>query len=533
MINISEHDKELWRSGNVKKHLIINFPELNITLTNSDIVIESMELVESIESDSNLSFMGCIASKFKITFINLVQDVRNRYMEVGISCGTISDMSDVVPLFKGYVYDQTNATQEDFETTITAYDPLKKMLDADVTNWYNGLTFPITIRNFRDLFFAHFNILQDSGNLVNDTLTINKTIDDAYISGSDIIRWLCQLNGSFGQFGRDGKFHYRRLMPSVEALYPAEDLYPADDLYPSEANAQERVYKATYNKINYQPYHTKVISKVIIVNQNGAQGGAYGDNTSDTLYIADNKLAWGVTGNIACRNILDVVKNLSFTPATIVAKGLPYLECGDIIVSNTRINVVQSYITTRTLDGIQGLSDTFDSESKQQRKAYKLSQATEISANDSKANTAQSTASTAQSTANTARSEASTAQGTANTARGEAQNAQGTANNAIQRVGAIEADYVKTASITAVNGRIDNLSATVATINRLYVTSAQANTIASNAITAKLGTLQALAVSGRVTASSFGIGGTTFTTKQWNVRLANGGTQIITYLGAT
>ena len=156
---------------------------------------------------------------------------------------------------------------------------------------------------------------------------------------------------------------------------------------------------------------------------------------------------------------------------------------------------------------------------------------TAIAVNEASTSTAQSTAESAQSSASAAQSSANAAQGTANTARGEAQNAQGTANNAIQRVGAIEADYVKTASISAVNGRIDNLSSTVATINRLYVNSAQCNTIASNAITTKLATLQALAVSGRITASSFAIGATTFTTKQANVRLANGGTLLMTYLG--
>ena len=137
----------------------------------------------------------------------------------------------------------------------------------------------------------------------------------------------------------------------------------------------------------------------------------------------------------------------------------------------------------------------------------------------------------AQSTASTARSEAGTAQSTANTARGEASNAQNTANNAVQRVGVIEADYVRTASITAVNGRIDNLSATVATINNAYITRAQCQTIVSQSIQSYWAGLTQLSVSGNISCGSISQGGTTFTKKSHNVRLANGGTQQIIYLG--
>ena len=366
MLNITDAEKELWRSARVKKNVYITFPELNISLDNSDIVKDSLELTESINSDTNLVFQGCIASKLKVTLRDFVTDVRNKYMEVTMSLGTGQNETTPMPIFRGYVGDQSNATHEDIKTKLTVYDPLKKAMDADVTTWYRNLSFPMTLKAFRNAFFTRVGLTQENANLVNDTLTINRSIDESNISGREIIRGICQLNGVFGQFGRDGIFHYRKLTASIEAVYPAEDLYPADDLYPSEANAQERVFKSTYTKISYQPYHTKLISRVIIVDANGAQGGTAGDTTGDTFYVQDNKVAWGVNGNQACQGILDVVKNISFTPATITAKGLPYLECGDIIMANTRINVVQSYITSRTLSGVQDLMDTFDSDSTQQ-----------------------------------------------------------------------------------------------------------------------------------------------------------------------
>lgn len=511
MLNISEADKDLWRSGQTKKDVVVTFPELNISLTNSDVYEESLELTESIESENNLTFKGCIASKLKISLINFFRDVRNEYIEVSIS--TLE--SESIPLFKGYVYEQTNANHEDFVTTLTCYDPLKKALDADVTNWYNGLTFPITLRQMRDSFFLHFNLQHQTTNLINDNLSIAKTITDPNIYGRDIIRDICQLNGVFGQFGRDGVFYYHKLTASVEALYPAEDLYPADDLYPAEANAQERVFKSAYNSISYQPYHTKLISRIIIVNQNGGQGGAAGDTTGDTFYISDNKLAWGVNGNLACQAILGAIKNLSFTPATIKAKGLPYLECGDIIVSNTRVNVVQSYILNRTLDGIQNLIDTFDSDSTQERKPYVLSQATEISTNKAKTETAQSTANGAQSTANTANT--------------RAVNAQNTADNAIWRVSNLEADHVSVQDIQGINARFNNLNASNITAGTLSVNRLNANSVTDVVLANCTG--KSMTIYGLNVRQSFQVGSTSAYWMSKTVKDSSGRNITIQYLG--
>ena len=308
--------------------------------------------------------------------------------------------------------------------------------------------------------------------------------------------------------------------------------FPSAETFPAEPNANEQILKNSYMSVDYQPYDTMKVSKVVIIGQDGAIKGQNGNDTKDSFYIADNKLAWGlVNANLAATNILSEIMDVGFTPTKLQCKGLPYLECGDIILANTRINAISSYILERTLSGIQALTDSLVGDISEKRKPYQMTTQTAIAVNEASASTAQSTAESAQSSASAAQSSANTAQGTANTARGEAQNAQGTANNAIQRVGAIEADYVKTASISAVNGRIDNLSATVANIQNLYVKKAEVNTLVANAVNAKLATLQALAVSGNISAGSFSIGATTFTKQSCNVRLANGGTRQIVYLG--
>ena len=542
MINISDAEKALYK-GSVHKTITITVPGKNITFTNTDLVKESVSLTERIETERNLSFKGCCASVFSFTVNNLVTDIRGEYIEATIQ----PDDGTTINLFSGYVETQSNRTFEDYQTEITAYDPLIKVLDRDVTAWYNGLSFPILVRNMRNSFFSLVGLTQESVALVNDNQTLTKTIDDKVITGGDILRWLCQINGRFGQFGRDKKFHYRQLAQAIEGLYPADDLYPSDTLYPRESNASEEVLKSVYSAISYQPFHTDWITKVSIIGKNGAIQGQAGNTSGDDFYIADNKLAWGL-GNIsqAAQAILNEVQGARYTPADIDAKGLPYLECGDIILANTRRNVITTYILERTLKGIQALTDVLGSDSDQARPPYVPTVQAGIDANALAAENAQSKADSAYTSAGSAQSRADSAYSYAGTADGHANAAQATANNAVTRIATIESNYVKTQDLSAVNARIDNLSTVYATISDLSATNARVSnlsaTVASfssvyatkasvSAIVSGTAVISAIACQGNVSAASFSIGATTFSKQNANVRLANGGTRYITYLG--
>ena len=542
MINISDAEKALYK-GSVHKTITITVPGKNITFTNTDLIKESVSLTERIETERNLSFKGCCASVFSFTVNNLVTDIRGEYIEATIQ----PDDGTEIPLFAGYVETQSNRTFEDYQTEITAYDPLIKVLDRDVTAWYNGLSFPILVRNFRNSFFSLVGLTQESVALVNDNQTLSKTIDDKVITGGDILRWLCQINGRFGQFGRDKKFHYRQLAQAIEGLYPADDLYPSDTLYPRESNASEEVLKSVYSAISYQPFHTDWITKVSIIGKNGAIQGQAGNTSGDDFYIADNKLAWGL-GNIsqAAQAILNEVQGARYTPADIDAMGLPYLECGDIILANTRRNVITTYILERTLKGIQALTDMFGSDSDQARPPYVPTVQAGIDANAAATENALERADDAYDYAGTAKGRADSAYNYAGTADGHAKTAQDTADGAITRISAIESDYIKTNDLTAVYATIDNLSTKYASIEALDATNVRITNLNTkyasiDSLTATNGRIDslvagnslftAIACQGKISASSFAIGGTTFTKQNLNVRLASGGTKLMTYLG--
>lgn len=537
MINISDAEKALYK-GSVHKTITITVPGKNITFTNTDLIKESVSLTERIETERNLSFKGCCASVFSFTVNNLVTDIRGEYIEATIQ----PDDGTEIPLFAGYVETQSNRTYEDYQTDITAYDPLIKVLDRDVTAWYNGLSFPILVRNFRNSFFSLVGLTQESVALVNDNQTLSKTIDDKVITGGDILRWICQINGRFGQLGRDKKFHYRQLAQAIEGLYPADDLYPSDTLYPRESNASEEVLKSVYSAISYQPFHTDWITKVSIIGKNGAIQGQAGNTSGDDFYIADNKLAWGL-GNIsqAAQTILNEVQGARYTPADIDAMGLPYLECGDIILANTRRNVITTYILERTLKGIQALTDVFGSDSDQARPPYVPTVQAGIDANALAAENAQSKADTAYTNAGTAQSRADSAYSYAGTADSHAGTAQTKANQAYElaatKVTANEVDtkilnagFAKVGDLEATNGRIDNLSIRVTNISNAYIDEATCKKIVSNSINSYFANIQHLFVH-NISADAFINDGTPYTGHSATVRLANGQQKTIFYLG--
>lgn len=406
MINVTDATKELYMHSSHKVVRIV-FPNksinLNNTLDNTNLVSESVELTEILESGKYIEFRGCNSSTFKFKVAGLLQDVRGEYIEVSIQAGN----TDIIPLFKGYVVSQNNRTFEDITSEIECQDIMYQLRNVDVTSWYNSLTYPITIKNFRDSLFNYLNIDQvvdvhsedDTGSLINDSLTINK-IDSAklpkVLNAGDLMQDICQVNARPGQIGRDGKFHYRHLREIIKGTYPSYETFPTaaegytdpetgiyyPPIYPSGENADAMYNVAHYKKINYEPYMVETI-KGVNIRDNEGNKTHYGDN-DNVFEIKDNMIASSLVNKAqACQNIYSEVAKMWYIPLTLDAIGYPWIECGDIILTRTKKNIVRSFMLKRTLKGIQGLYDTITSSGEQYRELYTESEATGVSTNRS------------------------------------------------------------------------------------------------------------------------------------------------------
>ena len=369
MLNVTDATKNAYYDDTLLKTLIITFPNKNVTFTGDDILGESVKLIEKIETERSLTFKGCIASKFTFKVADNVIDLRGEYLEATIQ----ADDTEEIPLFSGYVDDQDNETREDIVTTFTCYDPLYKIGSRNMQSWVDGLSFPITVRNFRNSLFSNLGITQEARTLINDNLTISanfKSFVDAP-SATDIMKWICQLNGVYGQYGRDKKFHYRELNALSEGTYPAEDLYPGEDTFPSAENAGVTINTSDYVSLTYEPYTTDYITKVVIIDGGGLDQGQAGVD-GNTFIVQDNPIAFNVNMQSAARALLAKINVVNHIPVIkMKCIGLPYVECGDTFLSYTRKNVCRSYVLQRTLSGIQALFDEYSSDSDKDYPPYK------------------------------------------------------------------------------------------------------------------------------------------------------------------
>lgn len=393
---------DLFKKDTVDKQLSIVSDDGKINITNTELHQEKFELTESLCSEQELTFGSCEAAMIKFTVSNTFLPMKGRWMTVRMSLGGHAD----IPFqFGRYKVDSDTPTADRTCRDVVAYDALYDILNADVAAWYNtvfpshkeqqkdkdGKTTtvtvydPVTMKQFRDSFFKHFGIEQADIILVNDGMSIEKTVvvtassetssdteESSTIgesmSGKEVLSCICEINGCMGHMGRDGKFHYIYLEQEIQGLYPRNDLYPADDLFPRDPKSTQ-IGKGFYVTATYEDYLVKTINKLQIREQKNDIGVIVG--TGDNAYvIEDNFLVYGKgtkeLKSIA-NNVLSKIRGIVYRPFTADCKGNPCLEVGDAVRLPTRYELIESYILKRTLKGIQALRDDLEADGEEYR----------------------------------------------------------------------------------------------------------------------------------------------------------------------
>ena len=265
---------------------------------------------------------------------------------------------------------------------ITAYDAMYDIINTDVKSWYAGLSFPMTLKQFRDSFFAHLGIAQVETSLVNDSMTVNKTIvatqtdnssavtEESAISGKTVVTAICEINGCFGNINRNGKFEYVFLKAITSALYPAEDLFPSDNLFPSDANTESMT--GHYITFDYEDFQSKEITQLEIKTSEdnaGAIVGTAGNNYSITgSFLVSDKT--GAELEQIANNLLPIMKQAAYTPIkSCTCVGNPCLTLGEPIRFNTTREIVETYLLQRTLTGVQSKRDSISAQGTQTHSA--------------------------------------------------------------------------------------------------------------------------------------------------------------------
>lgn len=359
MIKISEDIKKLYIKDGTPIELEVRFKDNAFpTIKGSDVLSEQMTLHESICEEEQLKFGGCNASSFELTVFNLNSGIKGYEIEP-----VLITKKTEIPLGVFYVETIEKYAGKDYKK-LTAYDKMR-YFDVDVKDWYDSLTFPISVKNFRDSLCNYVGVEQNDVTLIADNVMLTKELDSSNgINGLSLMKQICEISGVFGRMDRYGKLDYLSLESSM--LLPADDLFPANDLYPSAGSGDsENSFNISTSLMYEHPlvedFFTSNIDGVIIVDSEGAQ--VLTEYNQNPYYVQDNFVIIGQTHETitALANaLLSKISSISYRPInSSKIKGQPYVECGDFISGEVNGYGFEAYVFQRDLTGIKALRDAY------------------------------------------------------------------------------------------------------------------------------------------------------------------------------
>ena len=339
-------------------------------LANKDIVSEKFELTDSLNSGHEIVFGSCEAACLKLQIATADKEYKGLWLDVWatiqedsgdlmiddehyllLSDGTKLRMhpyinSQMIGRFK-VVLDEPVSDRS--WRNLTCYDQMYDILRAEVAEWYNGLTFPMTIKSLRDSFFNYLGIEQADVTLINDNLSVKGGfVATSKLTGRSIIKAICELNGVFGHMNANGKMDYISI--------------------PSEESVEYAYYKDGTGS-----YERDVVEPItgIIARDSEDDAGTQVGTMTNPYVITGNPLVYGIEGTSALTNALNAlltkISAVTYRPFSVQAYGNPCLPIGTSITLNTKNMTVVSFVETRRLKGIQSLMDNISAKGEKER----------------------------------------------------------------------------------------------------------------------------------------------------------------------
>lgn len=315
------------------RETVIHFKNENINDINRGIKSGSLGLEEILDDNNQLKFGTCNSSKFTCTLIG-ADDLTGEEIEVYQNVDGIRN-----DIFSGII-SSCVLDKNRIDRKLTAYDKLYAYKDVDVWDWYNKLTYPISLLEFRNSLFEYMGITQVQQTLVNDTMLISKTVSQTEMSFETVLEAMCELNGCYGIMNRQGLFEYVTLDNST-----------ITDIKDNVRSSSE-----------YELYNVKRIDKVQLMFEDGDIGVSYGEG--DNKYsVVGNFLLYGKTEaelNRIAVNLFSVISDIVVTPANLELIKTDYkLKLGDRVLFTDRFgNEYTTIILKLEMSGVQLINET-------------------------------------------------------------------------------------------------------------------------------------------------------------------------------
>lgn len=347
--------KQQFELDSVYKRINIHYFGGSTIAENADMYNDEFSVEDILCDGEDLTFGEACARK--VTFTTTVtEDLAGA--EIGIS-EKVAEYSEDFNYGRFFVKEEryVESKGKNKVKEVTAYDPIYTIYNTDVTDWYNGLwesASTYTQKQFRDSFFANFDVYQMPITLDNDTMTVKRTVSGK-INGATVLKSILATNGCFGRMNETGNGFEYFYLPQI-----AQNL----------SNAYEIAKNGYYMSETHAKYTTQAINKLIIRDEDNEEIITVG--SGDNAYVmANNMLLYGKTATelqTIAQNIYNRISVVTYVPFEIEVKGNPCFQVGDPVYFTTVDGeVVSSYILRRNYKGIQSQKDTYSADGFEKR----------------------------------------------------------------------------------------------------------------------------------------------------------------------
>lgn len=252
---------------------------------------------------------------------------------------------------------------------VTAYDNVS-LLDVDVTEWLNALTFPITIKDFAASLAAKCKLELANEPRLNKDYKVQKFTGSG-INARDLMKMVCSASGCFCNADANGKLFFDwykkndRVIISPKKSINARSFHLFDVAKRSLQDNAHRVLISAKsgsdtpdgipyfaNQLTFSDFVVKAIDKVQVRQSDDDVGVIYpaDEQGTNALVIQGNQLL-STTSDAALRpyvkNLYDGLNNITYVPCSNI-QTLETLEIkvGDIVTVSDGKNEFDTWITS-------------------------------------------------------------------------------------------------------------------------------------------------------------------------------------------
>lgn len=224
--------------------------------------------------------------------------------------------------------------------TVTAYDNVT-LLDVDVTEWLNALTFPITIKNFAAALAAKCELELANEPRLNKDYQVKKFTGSG-VKARDLMKMVCSASGCFCIADADGKLFFEWYKKNERVI-----------ISPKKTSSGTPVGIPYFaNQLTFSDFVVKVIDKVQVRQSDDDVGVIYpaDEQGTNALVIQGNQLL-STTSDAALRpyvkNLYDGLNNITYVPCSnIQTPETLEIKVGDIVAVSDGKKKFVTWITS-------------------------------------------------------------------------------------------------------------------------------------------------------------------------------------------